>query len=268
MSENGWIQLHRQIRENWIWSDPEKLRAWLDILLEVNHKDNQVPIGNHIITVKRGQKHTSVRKMAVRWGWSRDRVCRFIDLLSEAGMLTSTRTQIGTLLTVVNYDNFQGQPDTNKDTHKDSDKATNKATNKATHKAQTIMNKNVKNEKEREGQAPHTPYAPQEEDIEAYCEKHGIKMNIPRFMAYYGARDWKLGKGLKVTRWEQVEQLITTWQTSNVESSGDPEYVERIPYYQEFDVSEPVQLASVSPFKGTLASEMIKRKRERKVNEG
>lgn len=268
MSDNGWIKLHRKIKDNWIWNDPEKCVAWLDILLSVNHKDKQIVFNGHPITIHAGQRLTSLSKLASEWGWTRNRVDRFLRTLTETNMITANRTPNGTLLTVINWGFYQGQRDSRRDSRRDTSEATYEATNGTPVKHKQEYIKNDKNDKEeREGQAPHTPYAPQEEDIEAYCEKHGIRMNVPRFMAYYGARDWTLGKGLKVTRWEQVEQLITTWQTSNVESNGDPEYVERIPYYQEFDVSEPVQLASVSPFKGSVASEMLKRKRKKVANE-
>lgn len=260
MSENGWISLHRQIRENWIWKDPEKLRAWLDILLEVNHKDNQVPIGNQIITVKRGQKHTSVRKMANRWGWSRDRVCRFLELLCEAKMLTATRTQIGTLLTVVNYDNFQGQPDTNKDTYKDSSKATNKDTNKATSKAQTIKNNNVNNVNNANnffcaGALKKIP--PAKSDVEKYCRIKRYHMDIDEFFEYYDMRDWKLTGGLKMPDWTKA---VDYWHSKGKKDAekGQSDVV----YFQEFE-SAPAIGGDAVPFKGGLAAEMIRRRREK-----
>ena len=38
----GYIKLYRDIRSHWIWSDPDYLRAWVDLLMMVNHEDRQV----------------------------------------------------------------------------------------------------------------------------------------------------------------------------------------------------------------------------------
>lgn len=111
MADNGWIKLHRKIRDNWIWEDPEKLRAWLDILLMVNHEDKDVPFNDKIVTVKKGQKLTSIVKLAERWGWSRHRVYRFLNTLKIHEMCTYNSTldgtAFGTLITVTNWDFYQ-----------------------------------------------------------------------------------------------------------------------------------------------------------------
>ena len=67
MSDNGWIAIHRKIRENWIWKDPEKLRAWLDILLMVNHEEKTIPYNGKMITIYPGQRLTSIYQLADRW---------------------------------------------------------------------------------------------------------------------------------------------------------------------------------------------------------
>jgi hypothetical protein len=35
MTHMGWIKLHREIRDHWIWKDPVKYQWWTDILLPV-----------------------------------------------------------------------------------------------------------------------------------------------------------------------------------------------------------------------------------------
>ena len=106
-NNGGWIKLHRKIVDNWIWNDPEKLRAWLDILLMVNHEDKEIPVNGKIVTIKRGQKLTSLVKLAERWGWNKKRVVRFLDLLSGSDMVHAKGYAFGTVLTVVNWDLYQ-----------------------------------------------------------------------------------------------------------------------------------------------------------------
>lgn len=145
----GWIRLHRKIRDNWIWDDPEKLRAWLDILLMVNHEDKEIPFNGKIITIRRGQRLTSISQLAERWHWNRKRVVRYLDLLEGAGMCTTERTTSGTTINVVNWDFYQSEGSTVGTTNG----TTEGSTVGSTVGTQTRMNKNdkeTKNARERE----------------------------------------------------------------------------------------------------------------------
>lgn len=114
----GWVLLYRSLRDSWIWDykpfDPA--RAWIDLILDANHDDGKVFTGARLVTVKRGQSWTSIRSLATRWGWSKDRVSKFLKTLESDSMIHISRTPYGTLLTIVNYGFFQDRQDTNKDT--------------------------------------------------------------------------------------------------------------------------------------------------------
>ena len=140
MPDKGWITLHRKIRDNWIWQDPEKLRAWLDILLMVNHEDRQVPVNGKVVTVMRGQRLTSIAHLAERWHWNRKRVVRFLDLLEGAEMCTTIRTRSGTTITVTNWDFYQN-PGSTKGTKKGTAKGSTVGSTAGT---QTTMSNNYK----------------------------------------------------------------------------------------------------------------------------
>lgn len=139
----GWIRLHRKIRDNWIWEDPEKLRAWLDILLMVNHEDKEIPFNGKIITIKRGQRLTSISQLAERWHWNRKRVVRYLDLLEGAGMCTTERTTSGTTISVTNWDFYQSEGST----VGTANGTTEGSTVGSTVGTQTRMNKNDKETK-------------------------------------------------------------------------------------------------------------------------
>lgn len=149
--DKGWIKLHRKIQDNMIWNDSEpfdRRSAWIDLIMMANVQDKEILYRGQCIKIKRGQVYTSVRKLAARWHWSRDKVNRFIKTLIKAHMIEKdNRTQSATLLTLVKYGDFQSRADsnkaTNKSTHKDTDKDTDKS----------LLKKN-KNEKEiKEGAA-------------------------------------------------------------------------------------------------------------------
>ena len=74
--DKGYIKLYRSVRDNWIWdAGPyDRAHAWIDILLSASHCDTKMMFDGNLVTVKRGTYITSIRKLAVKWGWSRDKV--------------------------------------------------------------------------------------------------------------------------------------------------------------------------------------------------
>lgn len=105
----GYISLHRQIQDNWVWKDRpfSKGQAWIDLLLLANHEDNKVPVESKIISVKRGERLTSILWLSERWGWSRKKVSNFLNILTKQGQITQNRTSKYTLITIDNYDLYQ-----------------------------------------------------------------------------------------------------------------------------------------------------------------
>ena len=104
----GWISLHRQIRNHWIWDDAEKLKWWLDILLLTNHTDKKSVFNNEVVLIKRGTFKTSEVKLSERWGVSRNTVRKFLKLLESDEMIVAEKTPYGTTVKVCNYNDYQG----------------------------------------------------------------------------------------------------------------------------------------------------------------
>ena len=219
---SGWIKLHRKILDNWIWDDPEKLRAWIDILLMVNHEDKQIPFDGHIVTIHKGQRLTSLLKLSERWGWSRNRVDRFLRLLEEAKMVTADRTPNGTVLTVINWALYQDERDTNGAT----DGATNDTTVGATVGTQTRMNKNDKEGEEGGGYT--TPALPPSlEDIKTECREQGYtSVDAEKFFSYYEGRNWKIGG--EVINWRS---MLRHW---DIKDKNKPQKKKRAALDEEF----------------------------------
>ena len=171
---SGWIKLYRQLQDCWIWLDKEpfdKRSAWVDLLLTANHSDKKILFNGELITVKRGQILTSVRKLSAKWKWSVNKVYRFLKLLESDEMLQKESDKDRTLLTIVNYSIFQcceyTNGNNNGNTNGNSDEYTSETptetpTNTHTEHKQECKeyknDKNVKNEKkERKGQAVYYP---------------------------------------------------------------------------------------------------------------
>ena len=108
----GWISLHRSIQKHWLFEEKRKFsrfEAWIDILLMVNHSDNKIMHDGDLITVKRGQRITSLRQLGERWSWSITKVDKYLKILESDGMLVVKKDTKKTVLTVVNYDDYQDE---------------------------------------------------------------------------------------------------------------------------------------------------------------
>lgn len=92
----------------------------MDLVMMVNHEDRKVLFNGKTIVVKAGQKITSVRKLSERWNWSKNKTLRFLMLLEGENMITKESDHNRTLLTIVNYDKYQGQWDSDGDSHGDT----------------------------------------------------------------------------------------------------------------------------------------------------
>lgn len=128
MADKGWILIHRQIQNCVLWDSPEpfdKRSAWIDLLLSANHHDKDIFFNGEIVTIKRGQYLTSVRKLSERWSWSRDKVLKFLRTLESLQMLHKESDNHRTLLTIEKYNVYQVGTDTEQDTDSSTDKDTN-----------------------------------------------------------------------------------------------------------------------------------------------
>lgn len=153
MGNKGWISLHRKIEDNWLYPTVEdrtfsKFEAWVDILLMVNHEDRKVMLGRDLIEVKKGQRITSLRKLARRWKWSRNKVSSFLELLDQDNMIELKKDTKKTVITVVNYEVYQND-DVGKRTAKGQQKDT-KGTRKDTNNNDNNDNNDNKNNNVRE----------------------------------------------------------------------------------------------------------------------
>lgn len=112
MINDGWICVHRSLLEHPLWMNGTPFsegQAWVDLMLMANHEDKEIKVNSDPLIVHRGQRFTSVRKLAERWGWSRDKVTRYLGYLVRSGMILKDATHNGTLLTLVKYDFFQNR---------------------------------------------------------------------------------------------------------------------------------------------------------------
>lgn len=108
--EEGYIPISRKLFEHPFWSEKREFsyaEAWIDILRLVRFEANSTKmlIGGKAVEIHRGEYPASLRRLADLWGWSKNKVDKFLDLLISEGMITK-RTAEGTKQTVITVCNF------------------------------------------------------------------------------------------------------------------------------------------------------------------
>lgn len=111
MADQGWISIHRKLKECWIYQDKpfDRTHAWIDLLLSANHQDKKVRLGNELVEVKRGSFVTSQLKLMDKWGWGKSKLVSFLTLISTDGMIQVHSTKKFTIITILNYETYQNQ---------------------------------------------------------------------------------------------------------------------------------------------------------------
>lgn len=106
---DGWVSVHRQISDHWIWQRKpfSEGQAWVDLVMLANHKDKKMIFQGAVVLVARGSTITSILKLSQRWGWTRKKTTTFLSLLEADKMLTRDSTPQGTTITLQNYDLYQ-----------------------------------------------------------------------------------------------------------------------------------------------------------------
>lgn len=111
--KEGYIPISRKLFESHLWLEERefsKAEAWLDLIQSARFEANstKVIVGCKVVEIYRGEFPATIRFLAKRWGWNKNRVDRFLKLLALEKMIT-TRTANGTSQTIIklcNYDDY------------------------------------------------------------------------------------------------------------------------------------------------------------------
>lgn len=100
----GWIKLHREMLA-WEWyQDANTMRVFLHLLLTANYEDKKYKG----VVIKRGQCMTSIRKLSENLGLTMRHTRTALDHLKATGEVTIETTHKYSIITISNYEIFQG----------------------------------------------------------------------------------------------------------------------------------------------------------------
>lgn len=111
MGKQGFILLHCQIQEHWLYPADRpfsEYEAWLHLLQMAAHSPHQKFINGKQITINRGEIALSERRIAEMFQWGRKRASRFVEMLEKDGMIRTTEWATKwARLSINNYEGFQ-----------------------------------------------------------------------------------------------------------------------------------------------------------------
>lgn len=207
MKTAGFLKLDREILNDPFWRDTpfSKNAALVDLLLLANFGGGDVETKRGaVIHLEPGQLFTSYGFLAQRWGWSSNKVRRFLAEFQRRALGTADGTPNGTTLTVEKYGFFEDG---------------RRAHGIANRQAGGIQKDKKKNEKSKEKALP-TFIPPTVEEVRAYCNERGNSIDAEQFVDYYDAVGWLVGRGKPMKDWKAA---VRTWEKRQREDRKDEE---------------------------------------------
>lgn len=226
---NGYIKLYRKCLENEFFLEKpfDRWRAFEYLLISARYKPSRVILKGQVIELEAGQLIVSEKKLAEKWDWSRGKVRRFLSLLESLQMIQVNGTAYGTLVTIENYTKYQcdGTSDGTTDSTSDSTTdGTSDGTSDGTHIKKDKKVKKVKKDKNIYNNArarvckTHTAnFSPPDiQDVKAYCIERKNNVDPERFIDFYEAKGWMVGKN-KMKDWRAA---VRNWERNGASKSA------------------------------------------------
>lgn len=142
--EEGWIKLHRKMRD-WQWyTDIPVKTLFIHLLISANH----TPKMWRGVLVERGQFLTGRKVLSDETGLTEMQVRSALKKLKKSGEITSKTTNRFTMITICNYNDYQKKENGNN--QQDNQQITNKQPTDNQQITTNKKEKKYKNEKEKE----------------------------------------------------------------------------------------------------------------------
>lgn len=152
MNNVGWIKLYRSLIGCSIWSDAKMVKAWVHLILTVNHEQKMVPFDGRMEKVEMGQTITSINKLSAEWGYTWEKTKKTLEGFCDADMIDIQKIGHGLLITVKNYVKYQTvtrvrtKQRTDHETEQRTDHETDHETEQGTDRRQTRSNGIIDND--------------------------------------------------------------------------------------------------------------------------
>ena len=224
MAINGYIKLYRKCLENEFFLEKpfDRWRAFEYLLISAKYKPSRIILKGQAIELEAGQLIVSEKKLAEKWDWSRGKVRRFLSLLESLQMIQVNGTAYGTLVTIENYTKYQrdgtsdGTTDGTSDSTSDGTHIKKDKKDKKVKKDKNIYNSAHARVRHGDGVSINRFIPPDVPEVKAYCMERGNDVDPERFVNFYEAKGWMVGKN-KMKDWRAA---VRNWERNGASKSA------------------------------------------------
>ena len=106
----GYVKIYRKVMENEVFLELpyDRWHAFEFLVLKARRFPTITILKGKPIKLEVGQLIYGEDALARKWGWSRGKVKRFLDMLENLEMIKKNGTPYGTVITIENYTKYQG----------------------------------------------------------------------------------------------------------------------------------------------------------------
>lgn len=138
MKNDGWVKIHRKLRDNPIYSNSVAVHCWIECLLRASHEDEGFFLSRRKVILKPGEFIMGREEFGKKIGVSGSTAWYWLNQFKVDSMIDIKTTNKGSVVSIKKWNTYQ--------------KADNKLDNrKTTDEQQMNTDKNVKNVKKRDG---------------------------------------------------------------------------------------------------------------------
>ena len=204
-----YIKLSRKILEWEWWDDINTCRLFIYCLLKANWKDGRFKG----MVIQKGSFVSSIPKMSDETSLTIREIRTAISHLKSTGEVTCKSYAKYTVFTVKNYCEYQ-QSDLQNDRQ-----ATGKRHSNDMLTTTIEEYKEGKNNKKEDTNVSKKKFVPPTvEEVRAYCQERGNKVDPQAFVDHYTSNGWMVGKN-KMKSWKAA---VGTWERSSWQSREAP----------------------------------------------
>lgn len=222
MAGNGYIKIHRKMK-NWGWyKDPNTFRVFIHLLLSASYKETEFR-GHQI---KPGQVVCGRKQLAKELGVGEQTIRTALNHLISTNEITIKVTNKFSIITIEKWGKYQTEGFRgNQQTNQQSNQQLTSKTQKSNHIQELKKLENI------EGGTPPPTF----EEIQEYVRQMGYEMDPAAFFDYYEETGWLKKNGQPIKDWKAS---VRTWNRREREFRksdivGKP--VIEPPKYKEFE---------------------------------